>query len=221
MDERHGFATALGLLAIGVAASVAVYAQLPDQMATHWNAAGEPNGYMEKQFGAFLAPAVALGLLGVFALVPRIDPLGENVEAFREQYNRFVVVMTGFLVVVHLVVLAPNLGYDLPVTLTVAPAIGGLFYFVGVLLEHAERNWFVGVRTPWTLSSDEVWDRTHALAAPLFKLSGVVAALGVFAGEYAVYLLVGPAVVTALVATGYSFYVYRRLDAEPDVVGGD
>lgn len=221
MDERDSAAASLGLVAVGATLSLLLYARLPDQMAVHWSASGRPDGYVGKQVGAFAVPAAALAVAGVLALAPRVEPLGENVEPLREQYNAFVVATTGFLLSVHLLVLAANLAPGLPVTLTVAPAVGALLYAVGILLEHAPPNRLVGVRTPWTLAGDEVWNRTHALAARLFRGAGVLTALAGLAGEYAVYLLVGPAVVASLVAMAYSYYVYRRLDAEPDVAGAD
>ena len=94
-----------------------------------------------------------------------------------------------------------------------APAVGVLCYDAGVVSAHAERNWFVGVRTPWTLTSDEVWKRTHERAAPLFKLSGVLATLGAVVPDYAVALVVGPAVAVAAYTTVYSYVTYRRTTA--------
>ncbi|GAB6862494.1 hypothetical protein JCM17092_25830 [Haloplanus litoreus] len=162
---------------------------------------------------------MAAVLLVVFALVPRIDPLRENIAAFRPVYDWFVVVFTVLMAVIHGDVIAFNLGYELDVTLLVLAAVAGLFYYVGVLLEHAERNWFVGIRTPWTLSNGDVWDRTHRLGSRLFKLTALVALVGLFFGEYAIYFLVGPALLTAGITVVYSYYFYEQLerDSVPDV----
>ena len=92
-----------------------------------------------------------------------------------------------------------------------APAIAVLFVAVGFLLERAERNWFVGIRTPWTLSSDAVWRHTHDRAATLFKLSGVVALGGLLFPSYFVYFVAGPAAAIAAVAMVYSYVDYRRI----------
>ncbi|TKX76080.1 SdpI family protein [Halorubrum sp. GN11_10-6_MGM] len=210
LSTRLRFGVAALLVAVGAAASLAVAPELPERMVTRWNGPGEPTGTLPRTLGLWLVPGLAAGLVGLFALLPRIDPLGENIAAFRVHYDRFVVVFTAFLVGLHLAVLAVNLGYAVDVT-TIAVAGGAaLFYYLGALLPHVEPNWFVGIRTPWTLSDDAVWERTHALGARLFKLSAVIAAIGLLFGEYAVYFLVGPALATAAVTVAYSYVVYRR-----------
>lgn len=222
LSTRLRFGVAALLVAVGAAASLAVAPDLPERMVTRWNAAGEPAGRLSRTLGMWLVPGLAAGLLGLFALLPRIDPLRENVAAFRVHYDRFVVVFTAFLVAVHLAVLAVNLGYAVDVT-TIAVAGGAaLCYYLGTVLPHVEPNWFLGIRTPWTLSDDAVWDRTHALGARLFKLSAAIAAVGLLFGEYAVYFLVGPVLATAAVTVAYSYVLYARgTDEEGDSDGDD
>ncbi len=211
MNGRTKYLVALLLVAVAFGASAYFYSQLPDRMATHWNASGNADGTMAKPWGAFLMPALTAGLLALLAVLPNIDPLRENVATFRDHYDLFVVLFVAFMLYVHALVILWNLGYRFDVTTVLAPAIGALFYFIGTLMNRVERNWFVGVRTPWTLSDDEVWDRTHTRAGPLFKLAGLVAALGVAVPEYAVYLMVVPAVAIAIYLTIYSYVQYRRI----------
>ncbi|OYR84621.1 MULTISPECIES: SdpI family protein [Halorubrum] len=216
LSTRLRFGVAVLLVAVGAAASLAVAPDLPQRMVTRWNAAGEPTETLSRTAGMWLVPGLAVGLIGLFAVLPRIDPLRENVAAFRVHYDRFVVVLTAFLVALHLAVLAVNLGYAVDVTTVAAAGGAALFYYLGTLLPHVEPNWFLGIRTPWTLSDDAVWDRTHALGARLFKLSAAIAAVGLFAGEYAVYFLVGPALATAAVTVAYSYLLYARGTDEGD-----
>ena len=216
LSTRLRFGVATLLVAAAGAASLAVAPDLPEQMVTRWNAAGEPTGTLSRTAGMWLVPGIAAGLVGLFALLPRIDPLGENVAGFRVHYDRFVVVVTAFLAALHLAVLAVNLGYAVDVTTIAVAGAAALFYYLGTLLPHVEPNWFLGIRTPWTLSDDAVWDRTHALGGRLFKLSALLAAAGLFAGEYAVYFLVGPAVATAAITAAYSYVLYARRPAEGD-----
>jgi len=96
----------------------------------------------------------------------------------------------------------------------------GLFYYVGVFLPHAERNWFAGIRTPWTLSSDEVWDRTHALGGRLFKRTAVLTLVGLFFGDYAIYFLLIPALLTAGITAVYSYYLYAQVEPRSDSLSG-
>jgi uncharacterized membrane protein len=196
-----------------LSASVSLFAapSLPEQMTAHWNAAGQPDGTMSKTISLAFVPVISAVLLGLFALLPRIDPLRDNIAEFRPYYDWLVVVFTGYLLVVHAGIIAFNLGYEFDFTAFVLVGAAGLFYYIGVLLTHAERNWFVGIRTPWTLESDEVWNRTHELGGRLFKLTAVLALVGLAFGEYAIYFLVVPALLTAGVTTVYSFVLYRRL----------
>ena len=216
MNSRHRFLIATVFVVISGAVSVLTAPELPTRMATHWNAAGQPDGTMPKAAALAFLPAMTAVLLVVFALVPRIDPLRENIAAFRPVYDWFVVVFTAFMAVIHGGVIAFNLGYEFDFTLLILTTVAGLFYYVGVLLEHAERNWFVGIRTPWALSSADVWDRTHRLGSRLFKLTALVALIGLFFGEYAIYFLVVPALLTAGITVVYSYYLYEQLERDSD-----
>jgi uncharacterized membrane protein len=138
--------------------------------------------------------------------------LSENIEAFRQAYDAIAVLTTAFVAYANGVVLAWNLGYEFEIVQALSPAFAVLFVAVGFVLEHAERNWFVGIRTPWTLSSDDVWRHTHDRAAPLFKFAGIVALAGVVVPNYFVYLVAGSAAGITLFATAYSYLEYRRIE---------
>lgn len=196
-----------------IALASAVYApRLPAEMAVNFDAAGEPNNYMSRE--VFLAGSVLLaGLIAVtFAVLPRIDPLGENVAAFQGIYDGFAVATLCFLAYVDGLVVAYNLGFEFGMVQAIAPAMGVLYLLLALLLWRAEQNWFVGIRTPWTLSDERVWDRTHRHTAPLFAVAGVLAFGGVVVPEYAFVLMVGPVTAVSLWAVLYSFVIYRRLD---------
>nr|WP_254529238.1 SdpI family protein [Natrinema gelatinilyticum] len=167
---------------------------------------------MSKSLALTLVSALSAVVMTVFALIPRIHPRSENVAAFRPAYDWFVVVFAGFMAIVHAGIIAFNLGYEFDVVRLILGAVAGLFYAVGTLLPRAKSNWFVGIRTPWTLSSDTVWDRTHDLTGRLFKLTAVVAVVGLLFDEYAVYVLVVPALVTTATAVAFSYYCFRRLE---------
>ncbi len=214
MNVRRGYAVGGALVAASAVFGALAYPEMPAEMATHWNGAGEVDGRMPRLLALGLFPALMAALLGLFAALPRVDPLGENVAEFRAQYDTFVVLVLAFLAYLQALVVGVNAGYEFEMIQGLAPAVGALYYYVGVLSAHAERNWFVGIRTPWTISSDEVWDRTHRRAAPLFKLAGVVAALGALVPAYAELLVVAPVVAVSLYATVFSYVEYRRVGAE-------
>lgn len=212
MKSRHRFAIAVAVVGVSALLSLRFGSELPKEMVTNWDTAGEPNETMSRSLALWLLPAVTASILVLFALIPRIDPLRENIASFRQYYDYFVIVLIVFLSLLHAGILAFNLGYEFPFVHLVVVGVALLFYYVGIVLAVAERNWFVGIRTPWTLSSDEVWNRTHAVGSRLFKLTAGLALIGLLFGELAIYFVIIPAVLTAVVTTVYSFYLYERVE---------
>lgn len=103
---------ALGLIAVAAIAGLVLWNQLPDQMASHWNANDEVDGTMPKFWGVFLMPLVTLGIFVLFILIPNIDPLKANVAEFRETFNLFIVFFAAFILYIHALTLAWSLGYN-------------------------------------------------------------------------------------------------------------
>jgi len=154
MKTIHRFLLAAGFVVLSGIVSLLAAPSLPAELVTNWDAAGNPNGTMQKTLALWLTPALMAGILGLFAVIPRIDPLRENIAEFRSYYDWFVVIFTIYMFVVHAGVVAFNLGYEFDFTYLILVAAAGLFYYSGVVLTHAKQNWFVGIRTPWTLSSE-------------------------------------------------------------------
>ena len=202
------------MLVVAVFASAYAYTVLPDRVASHWNASGVADGYMGKFWGMFLLPLIMVGVFLLYLVIPKIDPMKANIESFRGYYNGFWVALFAFFLYIHKLTLAWNLGYRFNFATFMVPALAVLWFFIGIFLEHSKRNWFVGIRTPWTLSSDVVWNKTHALGGKLFKLAAVVSLAGlVVPGEVAILAFVAaPAFAIALVTIVYSYIVYRQED---------
>jgi len=211
MNAKRRLAATVGLVGAAALASAAVYGDLPAEMAIHWGPAGDADGWASRPVGAFGLPALLAALAALLWSVPKFDPLGENYEAFRPTYDWFVVAALAFLAYVHGIVLATNLGVDVSMTRALVPATAALYYGVGVLLERAEPNWFVGIRNPWTLSDERVWTRTHEKGAALFKGAAVLSLGGLVAGESAIAFIVGPILLAALATTAYSYWTYSKL----------
>jgi uncharacterized membrane protein len=195
---------------VSVAVSIYLFPQMPDSMASHWDASGEVNGYMSKFWGLFLMPMVAFGVLILFAVLPALDPLKKNFEAYRDAYNELVLVLLLFLLYIHAMSLIWNLGVKYDMSQMVVGAIGLLLIFMARLLRKTKRNWFVGIRTPWTLSSDTVWDKTHALGYQLFRIAGIISLLGVFAPQYMMLVMFVSIFGAVIVTVVYSYVVYRK-----------
>jgi len=201
------------VLIIGITiAGVVLWSQLPDPMASHWNANDQVDGYMSKFWGVYMMPLVTLGLFLLFLVIPNIDPLKANIAEFRGTFNLFITVIIAFMAYVHVLTLRWNLGYtDLGIGKAMLPAMGLLFIVIGSMLRKAKRNWFIGIRTPWTLSSDSVWDEIHRLGGILFMLSGVIAIIGGFiGGMVAFWSIMIPIFGTTIFLFVYSYVLYQR-----------
>jgi len=156
-------------------------------------------------------PLITLGMLVLFLVMPNIDPLKANIAQFRESFNLFIVLIVAFMLYVHGLTLAWSLGYqDFKMSAAMLPFLGVLFIAVGWMLRKAKRNFFFGIRTPWTLSSDSVWDKTHQLGSVLFMASGAMAIVGgFFGGMTAFWLMFVPLIGSSLFLVAYSYVLYR------------
>lgn len=198
------------IIVLSFAISAYFYPQLPAKIASHWNAAGQVDGYMSKFWGLFLMPIISIVILALFYFLPSIDPLKKNFKKFRKYYDGFVLLMLTFLLYIYFLALFWNLGYRFNMGAMMIPAMGLLFYYIGVLMAHVKRNWFVGIRTPWTLSSKKVWDKTHKRGAALFKVAGFIALVGLFFPAYGFWFALAPVIVFCLYLVIYSYLEYRK-----------
>ncbi len=210
-----GVSTTATYISIGVLILVAIgsgtlfYDQLPEQMATHFNIAGEADSFTPRPFALFFIPLLITLLSSVLLFLPRIDPFKENVEKFRSHYNLVLLAIITFITYIHVLVVVWNMGYEFAMSRAIVPPLGILFIIIGYELRFAKRNWFMGVRTPWTLSSDTVWDKTHLLASELFMFSGAISMLALFAPQYSFALFFYPLIGTIIATVLYSFFLYQ------------
>ena len=198
------------LLGLMFAVSLYAYTMLPAQVASHWNAAGVADGYSSRTFGAFFLPILAGVLYFFLKYVPRLDPRYKNIEEFQGRYTEFLIVFLVFFGYLHILTLLWNLGYKFDFVTYFLPAFGGLFYEVGRLVEVAKPNWTIGVRTPWTLSSESVWRGTHALAGKLFKVLGVITLACMVIPTYAFFVFIPITLAVTITVFVYSYILYHR-----------
>ena len=200
----------IGLVLVAFALSVYFYPKMPEKMASHWNAGGEVDGFSGKNFGLFIMPCVMTGLALLLYCVPYLDPLRRNIEKFRPYYEGFIVFMCIFMLGIQYHIILWNLGIRISINIVIPFGIGLLWYYCGILCEKAKRNWFIGIRTPWTLSSDSVWERTHRIGAKLFKVAGVIALIGAAIQRYTIFFVLVPALAVAAFTIVYSFVIYQQ-----------
>jgi uncharacterized membrane protein len=183
---------------------------MPEQMATHWNSQGDVNGYMSRFWGLFFMPLLIACIAVLLLVIPSIDPMKENIEKFRNYYDGFIILLILFMIAVHLYTLLWNIGIRTGSNIVLSAGIGLLFYGTGVLTENAERNWFIGIRTPWTLSSDRVWRKTNKTGGKLFKIAGVIAILGVLFPRFIIFFIMVPVLFIVVFSFVYSYVEYQK-----------
>lgn len=187
-----------------------VWPQMPNLLATHWDINGQVNGYMSKFWGLFFMPFLSVILYFLFLFLPKMDPYKKNFLEFKNHYDDFIVIIFGFFTYIYLLTIYWNLGNQFNVVQFLSPALSILFYFTSILLSKTKQNWFVGIRTPWTMSSPIVWQKTHILGAKLFKLVALFSFFGIFFPSFAFYLFFISLIISIVIIFIYSYLLYLR-----------
>ena len=198
------------LVAAMWAFALAVYPRLPDRIPTHWNLRGEADGWGGPG-AAFLFPAIGTGTWLLMMVLPRIDPRRANWEKFRDEVRLLVGVLVLFFAWIEAVALGAALGWKLDTGRAVMGGVGVLLAVIGNYLPRIRSNWFMGIRTPWTLSSESVWRDTHRVGGRAFVAGGLAMVLaGFIPGILAQLLAIAAAMVATLIPVVYSYLAWRR-----------
>jgi uncharacterized membrane protein len=199
------------ILAISIAASFYFYAHFPDRVVTHWNFAGQPNGWSSRAFAAFFFPALLAAMYALFLILPKIDPRKERYVEFAKVYNIFRNSILFILAAIYFVASLDNIGFNFDIAIVSSIFIGLLFIVLGNYLGKIKMNWFVGIRTPWTLSSETVWNKTHYFGGKVFIFSGLLMIIAGFAPlAWRLPLFIADIIVLILGTVAYSYIVYLQ-----------
>ncbi|MGJ8664691.1 MAG: SdpI family protein [Marinicella sp.] len=184
---------------------------LPDRMPSHWNAQGEVDGYMDKPMGVFILPIISTVTCLILYLLPGIAPKGFKIDAAKKVYEIIIFVMSVFLLGIMILTFEASLNKEVNINQWVTVAIGALFLTIGNYLTKVPKNFFLGIRTPWTLASDEVWYKTHRLGSWTFVISGALVMLGGFMHwpiNWVIYILLAAALIPFI----YSLIIYKKIE---------
>jgi uncharacterized membrane protein len=198
------------LIAAALVFSLAVYSRLPERMVTHWDVRGEPNGWSSRAVGAFAIPAMSLFIWLLLRAVPYIDPRRANIEKFRETFETLVIAIVAMMALLHVAVIGAALGWPVSISRIAPLAVGALLIILGNLLPRFRSNFFMGIRTPWTLSSESVWNRTHRVGGYLLVIAGLVMVVSAFVqSEVFYYVALASVFAAALGTVVYSYVLWR------------
>src|SRR5436190_21433005 len=202
-----------GLVVAAVAAGMSVWAypRLPATMATHWGLDGTPNGFSSRLMAVAIVPLLLVFMTVLFNVLPKLDPRRENYAKFIRSYWLIANAVMVFLLVAHALVIASGLGVDVKIERLIPLGVGVLFVFLGNYLTRVEPNWFIGIRTPWTLSSDTVWRRTHRTGGMLMVMGGLILAVSAFLPRPAfLVLFCVTIVIVAVIPIVQSYVLWKR-----------
>lgn len=191
--------------------TLAIWSLLPERIPTHWNLRGEVDGWSPRWPGALLIPGLSLGLWLLLPVLRKVDPRRAHYERFEETFFLLVNVIVLYMAVLHVLAMGAALGWDVDMSRAMMAMLGVTFMAIGNFLPRVRSNWWMGVRTPWTLDSEKVWRETHRLAGWTFVAGGAVAVIATLLPHPARM----PLAFAGLVAAGtipvvWSYVLWRR-----------
>jgi uncharacterized membrane protein len=208
---RKYYLIAMLLLAAALVVTVIAYPQLPDFVPTHWNIRNQVNGYSPKWALFLFGPGLMAIMIGIFVSLPWLSPKQFEVDSFRATSLYIMLIVVSLVAYLHGVTLWAALGHPINVGRAVVGGVSLLFALLGNVLGKVRRNFYIGVRTPWALANDRVWNATHRFAGKIFMVAGVVGlvltAIGVEGWLPLTPLMIGP-----IVAVLYSLVFYKQLE---------
>lgn len=199
------------LAAAVLVATVVAYPYLPSSVATHWNMHNQPNGYSPKWALFLIGPGFMAGMMLLMYFLPWLSPKNFEVDGFRSTYLQIMPMLVAMVGYFSAVILWAGVGHPLNVGRAIVGGVCLLFALLGNLMGKVRRNFYIGVRTPWALANERVWNATHRFAAKTLVAGGLVGlaltAAGLNGRPVIVVLLAG-----ALVPIVYSLVFYKQLE---------
>ncbi|MEH7460520.1 SdpI family protein [Bacillus thuringiensis] len=198
------------LISITIFAWIISWPHLPNTIATHWSA-GTPDGYSSKLNGMLSMLGVMIGIYALLSVLPKIDPRKENYKKFSKG---FIIMNNAVLVVLfigNIDIITNGLGYNLFINRIPESIIGILFLVIGNYLPQCKPNFFVGIRTPWTLSNEEVWRKTHRFSGKVFMILGIIMCGSIFVPvTWRSYIIRTVVLVGVVITMLYSYLAYKK-----------
>jgi uncharacterized membrane protein len=204
---------ALVLIILGLVAGVYFYQHFPAQVPTHWNVKGEVDGYSRPAIAAFAIPLMMIGMYLLFLFLPYFDPKKDQYASFAGIYHKFKNLVVAFLFLLYFLTGLNGIGYKINIGFYAPIMVGMMFMALGILLEKVKMNWFLGIRTPWTMSSETVWNKTHKLSSWVLIISGFCMAATVLVPvkfRIALFILAVALIVFALPIYSYVLYAQEK-----------
>lgn len=190
-----------------------IWDKLPETVATHFDINGEPNGWSNKTTLIWLPGLLIFLAYGLFWLIPKIDPK-KKLEKMGDKYEKLKWIFVSLMSIISIITIfaAQNKGGSITSQLLVI-ALGIFFVLIGNYFQTITHNYFIGIRTPWTLESDVVWKKTHKMAGKWWMAGGLLSVLAalILPNTLIMPVFISITLIIAFVPIIYSYIAYKRL----------
>lgn len=191
--------------------AVLIYPYLPEQVPGHWNIHGQVDAWYPRSFGTFLAPLLTIVIYLLMLFLPILDPRRDNYQRFSSAYTFLRWSLVIFFMLLYAATVLSALGYSVNIALMVKALVAVLFIIIGNFMGQFRHNYFVGIKTPWTLANEEVWQRTHRMGGRLWVAGGFVClAMALFQANWSAYIFFASIMVIAIVPIIYSYIIFAQ-----------
>jgi len=198
------------LFFLATISGVVLYPQLPSKLPTHWNIYGQIDSYMPKNIAIWLIPGLILLMIVGFQIMPALDPKKEKYKLFRQEWEIIQLIFVGFFSYLHGIILYLSLNPTKNIRPLMFIGFGTLFILLGNYLSKVRQNYFLGIKTPWALSDEDNWNKTHRFASWCFVIAGVIILFEAY------FIWLAPVVVfasifsAAIIPTVYSYLIFKN-----------
>jgi uncharacterized membrane protein len=209
--NRNYYLGAAAVILAMLAATTVAYSRLPQVVPLHWDVQGHVNGWGPKWMLFLLGPGLMAAIVLLFSSLPWLSPKKFEVDSFRATYLYIMIVIVAMIAYFQLLMLISALGVALDVTRAVEGGVCLLIALLGNVLGKVRRNFYVGIRTPWTIADERVWNVTHRFAAKTFFVGGLLGLLAVVL-RAPFWFPIGVIILATLVPVVYSLVFYKQLE---------
>ncbi|WP_075980232.1 SdpI family protein [Bacillus massilinigeriensis] len=187
------------------------YSKLPENLPTHWGASGEVDDYSSKLTAMLISVGLMVLVYVVLFFIPKIDPKKENYKLFSRAYMIINIALFLVAFAINILTISSGLGYDLNISIIIRIILGALLIIIGFFLPQIKPNYFMGIKTPWTLNDETNWKKTHHFGGKIFILSGIIFMCSIFLPKAISETYIMPGVIIILLLpVGYSYWFYKK-----------
>ncbi|MBP0725852.1 SdpI family protein [Bacillus sp. RG28] len=184
---------------------------LPAQIPVHWDLGGEPDGYSSKLGAFFIFNGFLIFMYLMMLFLPKIDPRKEKYKNFTKAYNMIIFTISLIFFLINIATVLSCLGYNVPIGKIVPILVGILFIVMGNYLPQVKSNYFMGIRTPWTLSNEDIWIKTHRLSGKICFVAGIVIFVSPFLPMYlSTGIIISMIAIVIIIPTAYSYFMFKK-----------